>query len=260
MLFNGTGYAVYGAGPQTMVLIHGVGLNRQVWQAQVDHFAADYRVVVYDLWGHGESRLPDDDLTLASYAEQLKVLFDRLKIETAIVVGHSMGALIAVQFALDYPEHVSALVPLNIVYRRTSTQRAAVVARAEHVLRTWAITGIEQTLHRWFADKTDAASQKKIERVGAWLAEADPVGYGRTYLLFAQSDALFVGRLSELGMPTLYMTGENDRNSAPAMSVEMAEETGRGEAAVVPDEAHMMAYISPEKINRRLRQFLEKTS
>ena len=255
-LFNGTGYTRYGQGGQTLVFIHGVGLNRNVWQPQVDYFANRYQVLTYDILGHGDSHRPDEGVTLNAYAEQLAHLLDHLQMGQVSVIGHSMGALISVAFALTYPEKVHKLVPMNIVYQRSTPQRDAVVARAERVLAAEELTGIETTLKRWFADKTDEASRVKIAQIAQWMAQVDPVGYGRTYKLFATSDDAFRGQLHQLSMPVLYLTGENDPNSTPAMSHQMAAETPQGQAMVVSGEAHMMAYICPEKVNPLIEKFL----
>src|SRR5476649_650627 len=123
-VFDGTAYSVAGEGP-ALVLIHGVGMNRSVWAPQVDALQLCFRVVSYDMLGHGASRLPAVSPTLDEYAGQLAALLDHLQIDAAHVVGHSMGSLIALEFALQYPQRVASVAALNAVYDRTPTQRAA---------------------------------------------------------------------------------------------------------------------------------------
>lgn len=249
-------YSFVGQGENALVFIHGVGLNKKVWQPQVDQFVDRYQILVYDMLGHGNSHRPNATVTLDDYVAQLADLLDALKLQPVTLIGHSMGALVAVAFALTHPEKVERLVPMNIVYQRNLAKREAVVARAEKVLLDGAITGIDGTLARWFSDKTDPISLAKVKQIGEWMGQVDPVGYGRTYKLFATSDDAFTGRLGELSMPVLYLTGENDPNSTPAMSQQMAAETPNGRVSVVIGEAHMMAYINPDKVNRHLEDFL----
>jgi len=105
---DGTNYQLIGEGNHTRVFIHGVGLNHQVWQPQVDYFTASgYQVLIYDMLGHGQSRQPDEGVTLDDYVAQLTRLLDHLQIERSDVIGHSMGALIAVAFALAHPDRVT---------------------------------------------------------------------------------------------------------------------------------------------------------
>jgi len=254
---DGTSYAQFGQGDQTLFFIHGVGLNHRVWQPQIDYFAASHSLVVYDMLGHGSSPLPDENATLADYAAQLLRLLDHLQLEQVSIIGHSMGALVAVAFALAHPDRVTALVPMNIVYRRTADKRTAVEERANQVLQNGQITGIETALARWFADKDDPATLEKKAQVHNWMNQLTPVGYGRTYRLFAISDDAFIDCLDRLTMPVLYLTGENDPNSTPAMSQQMAAETPNGQAIVLPNEAHMMAYLHPQKVNSILEDFLK---
>ena len=258
---SGTSYSICGpetVASQTLVFIHGVGLNQQIWQPQIEHFSRHYQVLVYDMLGHGDSHLPGEGATLDDYVAQLADLLESLQFDQVIVVGHSMGALVSVAFALAYPEKVIALVPMNIVYQRSTEQRKAVMARAAKVLADGEIAGVDGALSRWFADKTDPESLAKIDLVRRWMLAVDPVGYGRTYRLFSVSDDAFSGRLGQLSMPVLYLTGDNDPNSTPAMSIQMADETPSGWAASIPDEAHMMAYISPEVTNRTIEFFLKE--
>lgn len=242
-----------------LVFIHGVGLNHQVWQPQIDFFAERYQVLAYDMLGHGESPLPDENAGMTAYVNQLRSLLSDLAINgSLVIVGHSMGALVGMAFALaeQFNERVQKLVLLNMVYQRTAAQRKAVVARAAKVLEEGRIAGMDAALERWFAGKTSAADLEKIARVRQWLSQVNPVGYGRTYQLFATSDLAFSGQLSQLRMPVLYLTGEFDPNSTPVMSDQLASATPSGFADALANEAHMMAYIAPEKVNPLLDDFI----
>ena len=254
---NGSAYSVFGDADKTLIFIHGVGMNQQVWQPQIEWFSKRFRVVVYDLLGHGCSPMPCKQAQLSEYCSQLNALYDDLDIQDAVLIGHSTGALISVEFALNHPEKVISLIPMNIVYRRDQAMRKAVLGRANRVLQDNQIHGINVTLDRWFSSKTDPQKMEKIQCIRQFLEDADPVGYGRTYRMFAQSDEAFVGRLHQLKLPVLYLTGEADPNSTPQMSMQMAQDSPRGQVKTVNEEAHMMAYISPEKVNPIIEEFID---
>ena len=233
-----------------------MGLNLHVWQPQIDYFSADYRIVVYDLLGHGSSTLPPEEVTLAHYTAQLGELLDHIDIDSINLIGHSMGAIIGVAFALEFPGMVTSLIPINIVYKRNYEQQEGVLARANQVLEEGQVRGFEEALNRWFFDKNDSQSLKKIELIRRSIQQVNATGYGRTYRLFAESDSVFVGKLNQLTNPTLYLTGENDTNSTPEMSQMMADECANAQAIVIEGEAHMMAYISAEKVNPVIGDFI----
>ena len=97
-----------------------------------------------------------------------------------------------------------------------------------------------------------------LDAVRGWLESADPIGYARAYRVFATSDRRFAGKLHELRMPTLFLTGEQDMNSTPAMSERMAVESGDGEAVSLPGQRHMMSLVDPAAVNGVLREFLSR--
>ncbi len=257
MLCKAANYSLYGQGDTTLVFIHGVGMNQYVWQPQIDYFSDTYRIVVYDLLGHGGSPMPSEDASLEEYSDQLAALLEHLGINDVSLIGHSTGALISIEFTLRYPDKVTRLIPLNIVYKRDDQQSRSVLARANQVLEQEQITGIDTTLDRWFSNKTDQSSLERIAVIRDYLSQVNPVGYGRTYKMFAQSDKVFVGRLDQLDVPVLYLTGDDDPNSTPWMSEQMAQETPQGEVFSIAQEAHMMAYISPEKVNPIIDRFIQ---
>ncbi len=252
---DGTAFKSYGDQPSPLVFIHGVGMRGDVWSPQVEYFCSNYQVITYDFLGHGESPLPSEEPVLDDYVEQLNNLLKHLDLSLISLVGHSMGALISVAFALKYPDKIKALVPINIAFNRSDESQNGVLNRANQILQTNKILNIEQTLERWFKDKTSPDDLKKIDKVRNWLANATPQGYGRAYRVFALSDKIFLNKLSRLSPPVLYLTGEEDPNSTPAMSQQMAEETPNGSSNSLIGEAHMMSYIAADKVNPIIEQF-----
>lgn len=260
----GTSYTVYaprsGAACETIVLIHGVGMNQSVWAPQVDVLSKSFQVVVYDMLGHGESALPSATPTLEEYARQLEQVLDAIHVERAHVVGHSMGALVALEFALRHASRTLSVVALNAVYDRTPAQREAVMARAANLAEVPDAAGVDATLSRWFGEPIPGHLTGAAQAVRALLLAVDPVGYARTYRLFACSDDAHVGRLAALTVPALFLTGACDPNSSPTMSHAMATVTPRGRAEVIANERHMMNVTNPERVNASLLAFLAEAS
>lgn len=252
---GGTAYSVAGAG-EPVVLVHGVGMARAIWAPQVRALAGHWQVITYDMPGHGESALPPEGATLAHYAGQLAALLDHLGLAAANVVGHSMGALVALEFALAHPKRALRVAALNAVFRRTAEQRAAVLARADALATSGFASTIAPTLQRWFGDPVPPQLREAAAETGRLLRTVDPTGYARTYRLFASSDRVHEERLAQLAMPALFFTGEHDLNSSPAMSRAMAQLAPHGRAEVLEGARHMMTVTHPECVNASLRAFL----
>jgi pimeloyl-ACP methyl ester carboxylesterase len=252
---DGTAYSVYGAG-EPLVLIHGVGMEQDAWTPQIGALAREHQVIVYDMLGHGGSRIPDEGVTLADYAAQLAGLLDHLGLPAANVVGHSMGALVALEFALTYPARTLRVAALNAVFMRTPEQQAAVMARAAALQDIGVQATVDSTIARWFGDPVPTALQASARLVSGILARVHPQGYARTYRLFASCDRVHADRLATLAMPALFMTGEFDPNSSPSMSQAMAQRAPLATLDIVPSARHMMNMTDPQRINQGLQQFL----
>jgi (E)-2-((N-methylformamido)methylene)succinate hydrolase len=192
---------------------------------------------------------------LRQYADQLLALLDHLQISCVHLVGHSMGALVGLEFALSHPQHTRSVVAMNAVFCRTPEQRAAVRERAAAFERglqaDW-----DGTITRWFGDPIPDASAAAASTMRELLNAVDPTGYARTYRLFATADTAHRERLASLQVPALFVTGENDPNSTPAMSHAMATLAPRGRALVIAGERHMMSLTAAAHINRVLIDFL----
>ena len=248
-------YARAGRGTP-VVLIHGVGLQGAVWQPQIAALGADHEVIAVDMPGHGGSSLPPEQATLAHYADAILALLDSLKIARAHIVGHSMGALVAAEFALAHPDRASSLVAMNAVFCRTPEQRAAIEARVAALGEATGRPDWSGTIGRWFGEPVPASLRQAATHTQALLADIDPVGYERTYALFARSDAEHRERLPKLAVPALFVTGEHDPNSTPAMSEAMARIAPGSHSLILSDARHMMALTDPERTNGALRDFI----
>ena len=159
---KGTAYELSGpdAAP-VVVLIHGLGLNRQIWQWHEPALADRYRVLSYDLFGHGGSAPPPATASLSVFSEQLRDLLDELGISRCAVVGFSLGGMINRRFALDHPSRVSALAILNSPHERGPEAQRLVEERAAQVVGGGSDATIESALERWFTpefreDRPDA--------------------------------------------------------------------------------------------------------
>jgi pimeloyl-ACP methyl ester carboxylesterase len=100
-----------GDGPQTVIFVHGWTCDETSWQGQVPAISQKYRVITVDLPGHGKSGSPKDDkFSMDLFARAVEAVRSEAKIEKAVLVGHSIGTPVIRQYALMYPERVSALV------------------------------------------------------------------------------------------------------------------------------------------------------
>lgn len=255
--FEGTRFRVVGPGNaerETLVFLHGVGMRLEFWEPQLARFSSHYRCITYDMLGHGESPLPPAVPSLSDYSAQFAALMRHLRPGPVTLVGHSMGALIALDAGLHYPQHIQRLVVMNGVYDRTREQKDAIARRVATLDET--VPDWSATLERWFGDERTPEVEGKKGTLLALLNTIQPEGYQRTYRLFATADAACKGLLSTLSMPTLFLTGALDPNSTPAMSVAMARDSASGTACILAGERHMMSFVHPASTDLAIQDFL----
>ena len=248
---GGIAWREAGLGPPVL-LIHGVGLNADAWEPQILALSARRRVIAVDMPGHGQSDPMPEGAGLDGYVTAIADLIDELGLSPVPVVGHSMGALIALGLALDHPSLVAALVALNAVYCRDPVARSAVEVRAAQL--TGGAFEVAGPIARWYPDDPHGALAR---RTADWLHGVDPKGYAAAYRVFATADHAHEGRLGELACPALFLTGVSDPNSTPAMSERMAREAPHGSTVALPGARHMMHLTHPAEINSTISAFLD---
>ena len=100
-----------GKGPKTVILVHGWTCDETTWNAQVPELAKQYRVITLDLPGHGQSGSPKDGkLSMDLFARAVDAVRKEFKADRVVVVGHSMGTPVVIQYARLFPQHAAALV------------------------------------------------------------------------------------------------------------------------------------------------------
>ena len=239
-----------GKGP-LVVLIHGVGLRAEAWGAQIQMLSRSCRVVAVDMPGHGDSAPLPAQPKLSDFVAPIAAAVD----EPAVVIGHSFGAMIALDIAIRYPKRVKGIAALNAIYRRSNDAKAAVMARADSLDGT-SVADPTPTLTRWFGSDTSP----ERDACGAWLRAIDPSGYRDAYRIFAAENGPRYPDLIAMKCPALFLTGEKEPNSTPAMSHAMAALVPNGRANIVADAAHMMPMTHASNINAILSDFIRTVS
>ena len=150
-------YVDSGTGP-TLLFIHGILGSRRQWSRLVDRLDTDHRVLVPDLFGHGESAKPVGDYSLSAHAATLRDLLDHLGVDRVTLVGHSLGGGIAMQFYYLFPERVDRLVLIA---------SGGLGREVNFILRSATLPGAEQVLGVF----PSSAVLGKVQAVGGLAAK-----------------------------------------------------------------------------------------
>jgi pimeloyl-ACP methyl ester carboxylesterase len=255
-----------GSGPP-IVFVHGLSGSWQNWLEQLPVFARDHRVVAFDLPGFGASEMPAEEISIAGYARWLDALYDALGIDSAAVVGNSMGGFIGAELAIAFPARVERLVLISAAGLTIEHQRDD---RALAVLKT-----LDKRLAAyagWLATRSDALSRRPRARrmifglvahrpdlLPAPLVAEQIRGSGKPGFVPAL-DALtsypIRDRLPEIACPTLIVWGTKDHLVPVRDADEFARLIPDARKVVWPQTGHMAMLERPAAFNRLLAAFL----
>ena len=236
-----TNYLLEGpAGSPVVTLAHPLGATLALWDAQVAALLPRYRVLRYDIRGHGGSEVPKGPYTLEQMADDLRALLDRLGIAETAFVGLSMGGLVGMTAALADPARITRLVLCDT----TARYGPAVEPMWHERMRVAEAQGmtealIEGTMNIWFSAAFRAEQPETVDRVRAMLRATDPAGY-----------------VAAIRCPTLVIVGEKDPGTPPAMARVLHERIPGAELLVLPGAMHCSAVESAAEFNRALVEFL----
>lgn len=231
-----------GAGP-ALVLLHGIGSGAASWQGQFEGLAQRYRVLAWDAPGYGESQALAQPAPLAAdYAQALDEWLVAAQVHHAIVLGHSLGAIIAAAWAATHPRKVTALVlasPARGYGCAGPAVRDAKYRERLEMVERWGVGGLAQ---RRAADLcAPGADATAIECVRHNMARVTPAGYRQAAYLLAFDDLM--SHLRRAPRPRAVLCGSLDGITPPAACEAVARETGAafmslegvGHAAYVED-------------------------
>jgi pimeloyl-ACP methyl ester carboxylesterase len=260
-LADGTRYCEAGAGAP-VVLLHGVGLDHSIWQAQLAVLSNRHRVIAYDLLGHGASPPIAEDVRLDDFVDQLARLIAVLLPEGQpfTLAGFSFGGLIAEAFALKAPDRIARLAIIASVFDRSAEERAGVKGRLRLARRDGPQLLIDAALERWYSPEYRARHPASVEAVATTLRHNDPPSFLAAYGIFAEADRDLAGRLGAIAAPTLIIAGERDSGATPAMARRLAALIPGSELAIIPGARHMLPQEHARELNDLLQRFLGQPS
>ncbi|MEM8499218.1 MAG: alpha/beta hydrolase [Pseudomonadota bacterium] len=259
---QGTAYDL--TGPESapvLVLIHGLGMNRQItWQDYLAPFSKSYRVLSYDLCGHGESALPKTKPSLSVLSEQLYELLNELEIDTCTLIGFSLGGMINRRFAMDHPERTTAVVVMNSPHERNQDAQRLVEERAAKTESGGIEATIDSTLERWFTKEYRNDQAANVSRVRQVVLANDLENYTLHRQVLAAGVTELIKPNPPLALPCLVITCENDTGSTPAMSNAIAAEIKFSETIIMQDLQHLGLLERPDLFIGPIISFLAKHS
>ena len=245
---------------ETMVFLHGYTGSSQDWANQIPSVSKKYRALAMDSRGHGRSEAPteEEDYSVKIFSEDVYALLLKLGIEKCCLVGHSMGGFMALQFVLDHPEIIKALVLVD-----TSSGEFEVApgypdlrAKLDELARN---DGMEAAFEYDAANNPMRIERfekhpelKEVTRRKMMSTSVD--GYIYVARTFGKWEPV-TNRLNEIGVPTLIFWGEEDTPFLKASQI-LRDNIAGAKLVTMSGVGHNPHEEAPELFNATLLRFL----
>jgi 3-oxoadipate enol-lactonase len=244
------------AGAPVVTMSHSLAANLHLWDAQAAALRDRYRVLRYDIRGHGGTDVPPAPYTLEQMADDLHGLLQALGVGGTHFVGLSMGGLIGMTTALRHPGDIRSLVLADT----TASYGPERAAMWDDRIRVAEAQGIEplldRTMEAWFTAPFRARRKDVVDGVRAMLRPTSVTGYVGAIRAIGYGDMR--EEIRAIRVPALILVGDEDRGTDITMARTMHERIAGSTLTVIPKAAHCSCVEAPEEFNRALRAFLDR--
>lgn len=237
-----------------LVFINSLGTDLRIWDQVVARFADRFLIIRYDKRGHGLSDCPPGPYTLRDHTNDLTGLLEVLQVKEAVVIGVSVGGMIALDYAACHPDRVKALVLCD-----TATTIGSAEGWNERIeaIREKGMALVGKTiLPRWFA--AEFLRQQPAEGQGYYnmLTRTPAEGYIATCEAIREAD--LSERVGRVTAPALVVGGAEDLVTPPQRVRELAERLPQARFELIKQAGHLPSIEQPEVLAAKIHQFLQE--
>lgn len=244
------GYDILGADGYPIVLIHGLGLDRTIWFEMASRYLQDYRVILPDVRGHGESDAPEGTYTMSLLADDLAEFLEVLGIGKAVICGHSMGGYITLAFAARHPEMMSGMGLITSRADADSEEKRKGRYQMVEAIRMRGSIALAESLAPRLAKEASI-----VQRAYDLIVQNKPQGLiGTLKGLAERPDRTYL--LPNIQVPALVAAGEEDQIIHTDYSRKMASALPDGRFIILPGIGHMPMLERPGTLSEGVLDLL----
>lgn len=250
-------YTAIGKG-QPLVLIHGFGEDRHIWDSMVPALARSARLILPELPGTGNSAA-EQALTMESMATGIKAILDQEGIEKAILIGHSMGGYISLAFTALFPESLKALGLFHsTAFADPPARREARLKNMEFIARHGTASFLTTSTPNLFA----ASNRTRLKTTIDQLIQANSHIPDRALIAFTEAMRIRPDRrdiLQQLKQPVLFIIGKEDQAVPFADAMQQVYLPDLSYIHILKQSGHMGMLEENDKSTRAILQFLQSS-
>lgn len=243
-----------------IIFIHGFPLNKSMWDGQLGALKDNYRVIAYDIRGHGNTGSSEENFSIDLFTNDLIFLMDALDLKKPALCGLSMGGYIALNAIGKFPEHFSALVLSDTQCTADSAEaKVKRIQTIENIHRSGVENYAEESLKKLFATVSFTTKQQEIAAVRKMIVQTTPQSL--SYTLFALAERKGTcNKLQDIEVPVLIIVGEFDEITPLAAARLMHGKIQGAQLNILANSGHLANLENALEFNGLLKQFIPQVS
>lgn len=247
-------------GAPVIIFIHGFPFNKSMWNKQVEALKNKFRVIAYDVRGHGNSDAGTIDFSIELFVNDLLSLMDTLKINKALLCGLSMGGYIALNAIENYPDRFDSLIlsDTNCI-SDTPEVKEKRMKTIESIKKNGVEKFADESMNNFFAPESLSTKKEKIAAVREMIVNTSKQTLYKTLRAFYERKET-CSRLSDINVPVLIMVGKEDKITPPAAAQLMHEKIKDSLLSIIEHAGHLSNMENPVEFNEQLKKFVASVS
>lgn len=242
-----------GDGPP-LVLLHGHPFSRALWTPQLDDLGADFRVIAVDLPGYGASPARGPVTTMAALADAVLATFDALQVGDALVVGLSMGGLVAMELGLGHPGRVRGLVLTATTAEPVAEGEPEERERLARTAETFGMLPLAGAMITTLFGPEAGRDHDLVRRIFAMMLASPPEGAAAALRGRARRPD-YATLLRGLTVPALVITGDHDPHAPEAVVTRLVDALPEPRLMRFAASGHLPNLEEPARFNAAVRAF-----
>ncbi len=243
-------------GTPVIIFIHGFPFNKSMWNLQVKELKDNYRVISYDIRGHGNSDAGNGDFSIELFVKDLLSLMDALKIDKTVLCGLSMGGYIALKAIENHPERFDALILSDThCIADTSEVKEKRMKAIESIRNSGIEKYADESIKNLFAPESFTTREEEIAVVRKMIVKTAKESLCKTLLALSVRKET-CSKLAEIKVPVLIMVGKEDKITPPAAAQLMHEKIKNSFLNIIEHAGHLSNLENPGDFNEHLKKFV----
>lgn len=243
-------------GSPVIIFIHGFPFNKSMWDKQIEVLKNNYRVIAYDVRGHGCSDVGTGIYSIELFVNDLINFMEALKIDKAILCGLSMGGYIALRAIENYPDHFDALILCDTnCTADTSEVKEKRLKTIESIKKNGVEKFAEESIKNLFSPESLSTKEKEIAHVREMILNTSKKSLYKTLQAFYERKET-CSKLQHINIPVLIMVGKEDKITPPEAAQMMHEKIEDSVLYIVEHAGHLSNLENPIDFNSQLEELV----